>query len=177
LDADASGCGRRAWIVEKLKQGYKANGKEWRIHPDGYNFMPYFKGEVDEGPREEIFYFGQGGEFNAIRWQDWKLSFALLRGNMATAIREIPAWPEIVNLRADPFEQAPEESAMYMRWMIDNMWLFVPIAAQAEKFLKSIPEYPYQVGANFSLADVSYRTFMVRDALKQLERLEALGNQ
>ena len=34
---------------------------------DGYNFMPYFKGEVDEGPREQIFYFGQGGELNAVR--------------------------------------------------------------------------------------------------------------
>jgi arylsulfatase len=35
-------------VVEKLKskEGYKANGKSWRIHPDGYNFLPYFKGEV-----------------------------------------------------------------------------------------------------------------------------------
>jgi arylsulfatase len=164
-------------IVEKLKEGHTANGKEFRVHPDGYNFLPYFKGEVDKGPREEILYFGQGGELNAIRWQDWKLSFALLRGNMATAIRDIPAWPEIVNLRADPFETAPEESEMYMRWMIDNMWLFVPIAAKAEQFLRSIPDYPFQVGQNFNLANVSYRTFIEQNIVQQLDRLEGLGQQ
>ena len=27
---------------------------------DGYNFMPYFKGEAKTGPREEILYFGKG---------------------------------------------------------------------------------------------------------------------
>ena len=64
-------------IVEKLKKGYEANGKTWKVHADGYNFLPYFKGEVKKGPREEIFYFGQGGELNAIRWNDWKVHFAV----------------------------------------------------------------------------------------------------
>ena len=57
-------------IKEKLKEGYSANGKEWKVHLDGYNFLPYFSGEVEDGPREQIFYFGQGGELNAIRWND-----------------------------------------------------------------------------------------------------------
>ena len=33
-------------IVEKLKQGYPANGKTWKVHADGYNFLPFFKGEA-----------------------------------------------------------------------------------------------------------------------------------
>ena len=89
-------------IVEKVKKGYQANGKTFKVHLDGYNFLPYFKGEVKKGPREEIFYFGQGGELNAIRWNDWKVHFAVTNGNIATAIREVPGWPVIVNLRADP---------------------------------------------------------------------------
>ncbi|MEA2114718.1 MAG: arylsulfatase [Thermodesulfobacteriota bacterium] len=164
-------------IVEKLKNGHNANGKKWKVHLDGYNFLPYFKGEVSDGPREEILYFGQGGELNAIRWKDWKLSFALLHGNMATAVREIPAWPEIVNLRADPYEKAPHESGMYLRWMIDNMWLFVPIAERATTFLQSIPQYPYQEGAAFNLANISYKTFKVQEAMQQLKRLETLSPQ
>lgn len=164
-------------IVEKLKAGTSANNKEWKVHLDGYNFLPFFKGEVPHGPREEILYFGQGGELNAIRWKDWKLSFALLHGNMATAVREIPAWPEIVNLRADPYEKAPHESGMYLRWMIDNMWLFVPIADSATTFLQSIPQYPFQEGAAFNLADISYTTFKVKEAMQQLNRLEALSPQ
>ena len=63
-------------IVNKLKNGYSANGKQWKVHLDGYNFMPYFKGETEKGPREQIIYFGQGGELNALRWNDWKVTFA-----------------------------------------------------------------------------------------------------
>ena len=37
-------------IVAKLKQGYQANGKTFKIHPDGYNFLPYFKGEIKQRP-------------------------------------------------------------------------------------------------------------------------------
>ncbi len=97
-------------IVGKLKQGYTANGKTFKVHPDGYNFLPYFKGEAKKGPREEIYYFGQGGELNAVRWNDWKVHFAVTNGNIATAVRDVPGWPVIVNLRADPFEKAPHES-------------------------------------------------------------------
>ena len=38
-----------------------------KVHLDGYNFLPYFKGEAKKGPREDIYYFGQGGELNAVR--------------------------------------------------------------------------------------------------------------
>lgn len=30
---------------------------------------------------EEIFYFGQGGDLNAVRWNDWKVSFAVENGS------------------------------------------------------------------------------------------------
>ena len=41
-------------IVEKLKQGHRANGKEWRVHLDGYNFLPRLKGDVDEATVQEL---------------------------------------------------------------------------------------------------------------------------
>jgi hypothetical protein len=28
----------------------------------------------------------------------------------------------IVNLRADPYEKAPHESGLYLRWYADNIW-------------------------------------------------------
>ena len=37
-------------IVDKLKQGYQANGKTLKVHLDGYNFLPFFKGEAEERP-------------------------------------------------------------------------------------------------------------------------------
>jgi arylsulfatase A-like enzyme len=161
-------------IVEKLegKDGYEANGKTWRVHPDGYNFLPYFKGEVAKGPREEIFYFGQAGDLNAVRWNDWKVSFAQENGNIATATRDVTAWPEVVNLRADPYEKGPRESALYMRWMADNLWIFVPLQEKLTQFLGSLPQYPFQQGMNMNPANINYNSLKMAGVLQQLQTLK-----
>jgi len=163
-------------IVEKVKKGYAANGKTWKAHLDGYNFLPYLKGETKKGPREEIFYFGQGGELNAVRWNDWKVHFAVQNGNIATATRDVPGWPVIVNLRADPYEKAPHESGLYLRWYADNIWLFVPIQAEVKNFLVTIPQYPFQEGSSLNAAGINYQTLKAAQALKRLHELESMAS-
>jgi hypothetical protein len=160
-------------VVAKLesKAGYKANGKTFRIHPDGFNFLPYFKGEVQKGPREQIMYFGQGGELNAVRWNDWKVNFAGIDGNIAFGTRKVTGWPLIVNLRADPYEKMPFESIRYVRWYGDNMWLFVPIQGQVKKFLMTILEYPFQEGSSLHPAGINYQTLKAAAALHVLPTL------
>ena len=162
-------------VVEKLENGYKANGRTWKVHPDGYNFLPYFKGEAKTGPREEILYFGQGGELNAIRWKDWKANFAGIEGNIATGVRLVTNWPLIVNLRADPYEHAPFDSLLYARWYADNIWLFVPIQQKIGAFLASIPEFPFQEGTNLNAGNINYQSLKAAGVLKKLQDLEAQG--
>ena len=157
-------------VVEKLKAGHTANGKEFKIHPDGYNFVPYFKGEVDEGPRKEIYYFSQGGELNAIRVQNWKIHFATIQGNIATGVREIPGWPLIINLKADPYEKMWEEGTLgYWRWYADLLWTFVPAQEYIQRFLATIPDYPFQSGASLNAAGINYQTLKVQEILDKLE--------
>jgi arylsulfatase A-like enzyme len=158
-------------VKEKLAQGYAANGRTFKVHADGYNFLPYFKGEAKKGPREEILYFGQGGELNAVRWNDWKANFAGVEGNVIIGSRKVTSWPILVNLRADPYERMPFESAMYMRWMGDNLWLFTPIGLKVKEFVVSIPQYPFQEGAGVNPANLNYMTLKALQALKQLENL------
>jgi arylsulfatase len=163
-------------IVDKLKKGYKANGKTFKIHADGYNFLPYLKGEVKKGPREEIYYFSQGGELNAIRVQDWKIHFATQVGNIATGTRSTPGWPLLVNLRADPYEKGPNEADLgYLRWYGDNLWTFVPAQGYIKKFLATIPEYPFQEGSSLNAAGINYQTLKAANALKRLEQLETFS--
>jgi len=157
-------------IVDKLKQGYQANGKNWKVHLDGYDFTSLFKGETEKGPRETIFYFGQQGDLNAVRWNDWKAHFATLHGGINTAIRQTPAWPLIINLKADPYEKAAHESEMYLRWYADNMWLFVPIQAKIKEFLSTIPDYPFQEGSSLSASGINYRSLKAMKILKELEK-------
>ena len=158
-------------IAEKLKKGYKANGKDWKVHLDGYDFGPYFKGEAKKGPREEIYYFGQGGELNAVRWKDWKVHFATLEGGINTAIRETPSWPLIIHLKADPYEKMWEESKLgYLRWYADNMWLFVPIQEKVKSFLGTLEGYPFQEGSSLSAGGINYRSLKALKILDELER-------
>jgi arylsulfatase A-like enzyme len=159
-------------IVEKLKKGHKANGKEWRVHLDGYNYLPYFKGQIKKSPREQILYFGQGGELNAVRWNDWKVHFATFEGDIATGVREVSNWPLLINLRADPYEEMWEESSMYIRWYADNMWLFVPIQAKLKEFFVTLPQYPFQEGSSLNAAGINYNSLKAMKALKMLEKLE-----
>ena len=162
-------------VVEKLKNGYEANGRKFKIHADGYNFLPYFKGETKKGPRDEIFYFGQGGELNAVRWNDWKANFAGVDGNIAMGSRKITNWPLLVNLRADPYEKMPFQAAMYLRWYADNIWLFVPVQQKLKAFLSTISQYPFQEGSSLNAANINYMTLKAAQALKRLEEVESLG--
>jgi len=155
-------------VKEKLasKNGYKANGKKFRVHLDGYNFKPYFEGKDEKGPRREIMYFAASGLLNAIRVDDWKVAFAIERGAINEAYRETPAWPVITNLRADPFESASRESGMYVRWYADNMWLMVPAQGFVQKFFNTLDNYPFQPGGGLSAGNIGYHT---------LERQKAMG--
>jgi len=165
-------------IVSKLmsKDGYKANGRTFRIHPDGYNFLPYFTGAVKKAPREEIFYFDADGNLNALRWNDWKLDFAGIDGNIAFGTRKVTNWPIIVNLRADPYEMMPFDSSFYVGWMGNNMWLFVPVSGKVKEFLATIPQYPFQEGSSMNPSKINYMTLKAAAALHQLEMLSTPHN-
>jgi arylsulfatase len=163
-------------IVAKLKKGYKAGGKTFKIHPDGYNFLPFFKGESKKSPREEIYYFSQGGDLNAIRVDNWKIHFATQVGNIATGVREVPGWPVIINLRADPYEKGPSEGDLgYLRWYADNMWTFVPAQSYIKKFLSTLQGYPMQPGGSLNAAGINYQTLQAAAALQRLQDLETIG--
>ncbi len=129
-------------VKEKLLTGMKVGDKTFKNHLDGYNFMPFFKGEVAEGPRKEFFYFDDNGNLNALRYGPWKIQFSWIEGNLFTGKRTSMNVPLVTNLREDPFERAPFESDMYRRWAGDKLWTLVPAQAIAGKFIQSFKDYP-----------------------------------
>jgi arylsulfatase A-like enzyme len=141
-------------IKEKLIDGHDTGDKNFKVHLDGYNLMPYFQGKVEKGPRESIFYFDQGGNLNALRVRNWKLHFTILEGPINEAVRVKRAWPVVINLRADPYEVMWEESQMYMRWMADNMWTFVPAQQYVAEFLGTFKDFPPRRGSSLSVDQV-----------------------
>ena len=49
------------------------DGKPYKNHLDGYNFLPLLEGETDLGPRNSFFYWSDDGVLTAIRTGDWKV--------------------------------------------------------------------------------------------------------
>ena len=62
-------------VKQQLLRGYKAGDKTFKNHLDGYNFMPFFKGETAKAPRREFFYFDDNASLNAMRYDDWKINW------------------------------------------------------------------------------------------------------
>jgi arylsulfatase len=145
-------------IKEKLKKGHQAGDKTYKVHLDGYNFLPYLTGETAEGPRKEFFYFSDDGQLVALRRDQWKLVFAEQRA------RQLQVWaepfvtlraPKFFNLRTDPFERADTDSNNYYRWMAERIFLAAPAQAIVANFLGSFQEFPMrQKSAKFNLDDV-----------------------
>ena len=129
-------------IKEMLKNGHKADGKKFKVHLDGYNFLPFFSGEVDKGPRREIFYFDDNANLNAVRVDDWKIIFAVQEGNLQDSIHRPVNMPYVINLRQDPYELFMRDSKMYFRWFADKLWTFVPAQTVVGKFIATFEEFP-----------------------------------
>ena len=147
-------------IKEELKKGgVKAIDREYRVHLDGYNFLPYLMGEDAKGPRDEIFYFSDTGDLTALRYHDWKAIF--LEQKAENTLRAwIEPWtplrvPLIFNLRRDPYERAYATSNTYYDWLIDHIFFLVPAQVYVGEFLKTFEEFPpRQKAASFSIDQV-----------------------
>jgi arylsulfatase A-like enzyme len=144
-------------IVEQCMKGCQSGNKSFHVHLDGYNLMPFFKGEVKESPRQEFLYWSDDGDLFAIRVRDWKLSFIeqYHQGfDIWTKGFEHLRVPSVYNLRSDPFERGTF-SAWYADWQIHRAFLVVPAQAIVAKWLATFKEYPIrQKPASFNLDEV-----------------------
>jgi arylsulfatase len=58
---------------------------------------------------------------------------------------------------------------MYIRWMADNMWLFVPAAGQIQEFLATVPDYPFQSSQVLNPGMFNQNVMMLQGRLQRLE--------
>ncbi len=146
-------------IKEKLLKSHQAIGRDYKVHLDGYNFLPYLTGQEEKGRRDEIFYFSDDGDLTALRYRDWKLIFMEQRVEatfQAWAEPFVPLRiPLIFNLRRDPYERSQVTSNTYYDWLLDRAYLLVPAQAYVGRFLETFIQFPpRQKAASFALDDV-----------------------
>ncbi|MBX5192999.1 arylsulfatase [Rhizobium sp. NZLR3b] len=153
-------------IVGKLLKGYALGGRDFKVHLDGRNLMPFLKGEVAASPREGFPYWSDDGDLMAIRVGNWKIAF--LEQNVAINTETpLGVWqgqftklrvPMLYNLRSDPFERATT-SIYYGDWQARRAFAFVPAQVVVGQWLESFKEFPPRAKA---------ASFTVSDAMEQI---------
>jgi arylsulfatase len=145
-------------IKEKLLDGYKAAGKTYKVHLDGYDQTDLLKGK-GPGARKEFHYITDDGDYAAFRYGRWKISFLTQQCN------GFDVWdceftphraPRITDLRADPYENALMKNASFawQEWQFRRSFLFVPAQGYVAAFIKSFEEFPPRgLPASFSVGD------------------------
>jgi arylsulfatase A-like enzyme len=146
-------------IIEKLKQGHQAGDKHFKVHIDGYNFLPNFLGEEEKGPRPGFIYFSDDGDLVALRYDNWKFVFAEQRQQGGLQIWFEPFTflriPKVFNLRTDPFERADITSNTYWDWLIDRAYLTYAAQYLVRNFLETFHEFPPRMkAASFGIDQV-----------------------
>jgi len=146
-------------IAAKLKQGYTAGKKTFKVYIDGFNLLPYWKGEVKENPRPGFLYWSDDGDLMALRYGNWKVHFAEQRaegfGNWEEPFVHLRV-PKLFNLRTDPFENASVVGDLsYKQWRVDRVFLLVPAAALVTQYMQTLMAFPpRQRPDSFTVGDV-----------------------
>ena len=132
-------------IKAELLAGKTVGDRTYKVHLDGYDLLPAFKGE-GKWPRNEFLYWTDDGSVAALRYGPWKMNF-LVQHALGLKVWQQPfeelRAPSLTNLRMDPFERAEEENAMgYQRWYLDRMFLIAPAGAYVGQWLQSFRDFP-----------------------------------
>ena len=144
-------------VKERLVKGSKVGGVSYKVHLDGYDFGPYFRGETNAGPRREFFYWTDDGDIAGLRYDQYKLVFMEQRAHGYEVWQDPMVtlrFPKLFNLRTDPFERADHEGIDYPRWRLERAYLLVPAQAIVGGFLQTLQQFPpRQKPGSFSLGD------------------------
>jgi arylsulfatase len=132
-------------VKSKLKKGMQVGNRKFKVHLDGYNFLPHFMDTSKKGPRKEFIYSSDTGDIVGIRDGDYKMVFKEQRGHGFEVWQE--PWvalrmPKIFNLRMDPFERMDHEGAGYNKWMGEHFFLALPAMIKVAQFKATFKEFP-----------------------------------
>lgn len=146
-------------VKDQLLSGAQVGKKSFKVHLDGYNFLPYLTGQEAKGPRIDFFYFSDDGDLTGMRYDNWKLVFAEQRAPGTLKVWSEPfvklRLPKIFNLRLDPYERADITSNTYYDWLLEHAFIVVPVQQHVAEFISTFKDFPpRQKAASFTVDQV-----------------------
>lgn len=93
-------------VKEDVLKGTKKIGNTtYKAHIDGYNLIPWLRGQTEESPRKEFLYWSDDGSLLNLRYGNWKIVFQEQRSHGFDVWQDpfVPLrMPKLFNLRMDP---------------------------------------------------------------------------
>ncbi|MBD9375135.1 arylsulfatase [Rhizobium sp. ARZ01] len=183
-------------IIGKLKQGYTANGLDYKVHLDGYDqsqFLRTVRGTaiVNNGvksARDRYYYSDDDGLLVAYRQGDYKYVFSEQRKEGTMGVWAEPfttlRLQKIFNLYQDPFERADITSNTFWDWQLNHVGSMYGVMDEIFQFVETFKDFPPRsFPPSFNPANIMETTMdgmKQRQALKQnldLERIRGGLNQ
>ena len=169
-------------IVGKLRKGYTANGKTYKVHLDGYDqskFLTSVEGTAGnnngvKSARDKFFYSDDDGLLVAMREGDYKYVFSEQRKEGTMGVWAEPfttlRLQKIFNLMQDPYERADITSNTFWDWQINHVGSMYGVMDDVFKFAATFKDYPPRSSPpSFNPANVMGDTLRVIKAKKKLE--------
>jgi len=141
-------------LVNKLKQGYIANGINYKVHLDGYDQSAFLR-NVNGGAgsnngvksaRDRFFYSDHDGLLVAMRKGDYKFVYAEQRSPGTMQVWAEPftklRLQKIYNLYQDPFERADITSNTFWDWNINHIGGIYGVMDEVFQFVATFKEFP-----------------------------------
>ena len=141
-------------IVGKLKKGYRANGKNYKVHLDGYDqssFLRSVSGTAAnnngaKSARNTFFYTDDDGLLVAMRHGDYKYTYAEQRKQGTLGVWAEPftqlRFQKIFNLFQDPFERADITSNTFWDWNLNQVGAVYGAMDEVFKFAATFKDFP-----------------------------------
>lgn len=131
-------------MVNKMINGYSANGKNYKVHLDGYNQTDLLKG--GKSHRDKFFYSDDDGMLVALRKGDYKYVYAEQRSPGTMQVWAEPftklRLQKIFNIMQDPYERADITSNTYWDWQLNHVGSMYGVMEDVFTFAESFKEYP-----------------------------------
>lgn len=168
-------------LVNKMKKGYSANGKQYKVHLDGYDqsaFLRNVNGTVGKNngaksARNNFFYSDDDGLLVGLRQGYYKYVFAeqRLAGTMGVWAEPFTKLrlQKIFNLMQDPYERADITSNTYWDWILNHVPSVYAMNDEVFAFAASFKDYPPRsIPPTFNPATIMEETIQdIRDARKR----------
>jgi arylsulfatase A-like enzyme len=169
-------------LIEKLKQGYTANGIKYKVHLDGYDQSKFLtsvsgtpgKNNGVKSARTDFFYADDDGLLVGLRQGDYKYVFSeqRMQGTMGLWAEPFTTLrlQKIFNLMQDPFERADITSNTFWDWQINHVGSAYGMMNDVFAFVATFKEFPPRsFPPSFNPANVMEETL---HGIKAKEKLE-----